>query len=72
VVGGLVLGIVLSFGTRALNAVGARRRRRAAARSLRPGIKAVADDLVLAPVEAELEAHETLSRSLAVALGERD
>jgi len=32
----------------------------------------VADDLVLAPVEAELEAHETLSRSLAVALGERD
>ena len=71
-VGGLVLGVVLSFGTRALNAVGARRRRRAAAHSLRPGIEAVADDLVLAPVEAELEAHETLSRSLAVALGERD
>ena len=72
VLGGLVLGVVLSFGTRALNAVGARRRRRAAARALRPGIEAVADDLVLAPVERELEAHETLCRSLAVALGERE
>ena len=71
VLGGLVLGVVLSFVTRAVNAVGARRRRRAAARALRPGIEAVADDLVLAPVERELEAHETLCRSLAVALGER-
>ena len=70
--GGLVLGVVLSFLTRALNAVGARRRRRAAARALRPGIEAVVDDLVLAPVERELEAHETLRRSLAVALGERE
>ncbi len=72
VVGGLVLGVVLSLVTRALNAVGARRRRRAAARALRPGIEAVADELVLAPVERELEAHETLRRSLAIALGERE
>ena len=72
VLGGLVLGVVLSFVTRAFNAVGARRRRRAAARALRPGIEAVADDLVLAPVERELEAHETLRQSLTVALGERE
>jgi hypothetical protein len=72
VLGGLVLGVVLSLGTQALNGAGARRRRRSAARALRPGIEAVADDLVLAPVERELEAHETLRRSLAVAVGERD
>ena len=67
-----MLGVVLSFVTRAFNAVGARRRRRAAVRALRPGIEAVADDLVLAPVERELDAHETLRRSLAVALAERE
>ena len=72
VLGGLVLGVALSFVTRVVNAVGARRRRRAAARALRPGIEAVADELVLAPVDRELEAHETLCRSLAVALGERE
>jgi GTP-binding protein EngB required for normal cell division len=72
VLGGLVLGVALSFVTRVVNAVGARRRRRAAARALRPGIEAVADELVLAPVDRELEAHQTLCRSLAVALGERE
>jgi hypothetical protein len=69
VVGGLVLGIVLASLTRLVNGAGARRRQRAAERALRPGIEAVADELVVGPVERELEAHETLRRSLSIAAG---
>ena len=71
VLGGLALGLVLSFLTRLVNSAGARRRQRAADRALRPGIESVADELVLAPVERELAAHEALCRSLAIAAGER-
>ena len=59
------------FLTRLVNSAGARRRQRAADRALRPGIESVADELVLAPVERELAAHEALRRSLAIAAGER-
>lgn len=69
--GGLVLGVVLSLLTRLVNSAGARRRQRAAERALRPGIESVAHELVLAPIERELAAHEALRRSLAVAAGER-
>ena len=69
VVGGLAGGLLLASLTRLVNAAGARRRQRAAERALRPGIEAVADELVVAPVERELAAHETLRRSLAVAAG---
>ena len=68
-VGGLAAGLMLAFLTRLLNAAGARRRQRAAERALRPGIEAVAEELVVGPVERELEAHETLRRSLALAGG---
>jgi GTP-binding protein EngB required for normal cell division len=71
VLGGLALGLVLSFLTRLVNSAAAGRRRRAAERALRPGIESVADELVLAPVERELAAHEALRRSLAVAADER-
>ena len=64
---GLVAGLVLSLLARLVNAAGARRRQRAAERALRPGVEAVADELVLHPVEDELEAHETLRRALDVA-----
>ena len=69
--GGLALGLGLSFLTRLVNSAGARRRRRAAERALRPAIESVADDLVLAPIERELAAHEALGRSLAVAARDR-
>jgi hypothetical protein len=36
-----------------------------AERALRPPVQAVADELVLAPVEAELDAHERLRKALA-------
>jgi hypothetical protein len=68
-VGGLVLGLLLASLTRLANGAGARRRQRAAERALRPGIEAVADELVVGPVERELEAHETLRRALALAAG---
>jgi hypothetical protein len=68
--GGLALGLLLSLLTRLVNAAGARRRQRAAERALRPGIEAVADELVVAPVGRELTAHERLRLSLAVAAGE--
>jgi GTP-binding protein EngB required for normal cell division len=71
VLGGLVAGFLFSFLTRLVNSNGARRRQRAAERELRPGIEAVADELVIAPVERELEAHETLRRALDTAAGVR-
>lgn len=67
--GGFFAGLVLAFLTRLLNRAGARRRQRAAERELRPRIESVADELVLAPIQRELDAHETLCRSLAVAAG---
>ncbi|HET9287164.1 MAG TPA: GTPase [Gaiella sp.] len=72
VVIGLAGGLLLASLTRLVNAAGARRRRRSAERALRPGIEAVADELVVGPVERELAAHETLRRSLAVATGDED
>ena len=67
--GGLLGGLVLAFWTRLVNSGGARRRQRAAKRALRPGLEAVAVDLVLEPVERELEAHDRLLRSLELAQG---
>ena len=69
--GGLAIGLVLSFLTRLVNGAGARRRQRKAERALRPGIEAVADELVIGPVERELAAHETLRQALDVAAGDR-
>jgi hypothetical protein len=69
VLGGLALGLLLAFLARLVDNAGARRRQRGAERALRPGIEAVADELVVRPVERELAAHETLQRSLAVVAG---
>lgn len=67
--GGLAGGALLSFATRLVNGAGARRRQRAAERALRPGIEAVADELVLGPVGRELEALDTIRQSLDLAAG---
>lgn len=70
-VGGAVAGIVLALLARIVNGFGARRRSRAAARSLRARVDEVAQELVVAPVEAELEARSRLCAALRRAAGER-
>jgi hypothetical protein len=67
-VGGVLAGILLAFLARVANGVGARRRSRAAARTLRRQVEEVAQELVIGPVERELEAQERL-RSLLAAAG---
>ena len=71
VLGGLAIGLVLAFLARLVNGAGARRRQRKAERALRPRIEAVADELVLGPVERELDAHETIRQALDVTAGDR-
>jgi GTP-binding protein EngB required for normal cell division len=66
-VGGALAGIVLAVLARVVNGGGARRRSRAAARALRRQVEEVAQELVIGPVERELEAHERLRSSLATA-----
>jgi hypothetical protein len=69
--GGLLLGLLLGGLTRWANGIGARRRGRRAARALRGGVEEVAEDGILAPVDAELEAFGRLCAAVAVARGER-
>ena len=66
-VGGLVLGLLIAWVARIVNGVGARRRAAKAARTLRARVETVADELVLNPIEAELEARERLCGALATA-----
>jgi GTP-binding protein EngB required for normal cell division len=66
-VGGLVLGLLIAWLARIANGIGARRRARKAARTLRGRVEAVADELVVGPIEAELDARERLCGALATA-----
>jgi GTP-binding protein EngB required for normal cell division len=66
-VGGVLAGILLAFLARVANGIGARRRSGKAARSLRRKVEEAAQELVIDPVEQELEAHERLRRLLAEA-----
>jgi predicted GTPase len=66
-VGGAAVGIVLAFLARLVNGTGARQRSRKAERTLRKQVEEVAQELVIDPVERELEAHEQLRSSLAAA-----
>jgi hypothetical protein len=68
-VGGLVAGLLVAGLARLVNGGGARRRARAATRSLHRRVEEVADELVIAPVEAELTAHDHLQEALAEAAG---
>jgi hypothetical protein len=65
--GGLLLGLLLAALTRWANAVGARRRGRRAAKALRSGVEGVAEDEILAPIDAELSAHDALCSALGTA-----
>ena len=69
--GGTAAGIVLAFVARLVNGAGANRRARAAGRSLRAGVGGVAEELVVAPVERELEAHVRLCAAIETARGKR-
>jgi len=68
--GGLLMGLLLGGLTRWANGIGSRRRGRVAARRLRERVSEVAEEGILVPVAAELEAHGALCASLALARGE--
>lgn len=67
--GGAAGGLLLAFLAGLVNGVSASRRARAAGRSLRALVADVGDELVLGPVERELEAHAELVRLLRSARG---
>jgi hypothetical protein len=66
--GGLAAGLVLGLLARIVNRLGARRRAARARRVLEARIREVADELVVAPLEAELAAHDELAKALHVAV----
>ena len=66
---GVLLGLVLALLCRFLVSATARSRARTADRRLRSAIASVADELVVAPVRAELAAYDTVRDGLARALG---
>ena len=66
--GGLAVGLVLGLLARIVNRLGARRRAARARRVLEARIREVADELVVAPLEAELAAHDELAKALHVAV----
>ncbi|HEY3530840.1 MAG TPA: GTPase [Nocardioides sp.] len=67
-VGGVVLGLLLALLCRFLVSATARSRARTADRRLRSAIATVAEELVVAPVRAELTAYDTVREGLARAL----
>src|SRR3546814_1123673 len=56
--GGVALGIVLALICRVLVSLTAKARARAADRELRSGIRQTTQDLVIQPIERELDAYE--------------
>jgi len=67
-VGGVGLGVVLALLCRVLVAATARRRARVADQRLREAVRDVATELVVTPVEAELQAYTTVRTGLAKTL----
>jgi hypothetical protein len=66
---GVLLGVLLALLSRALIAVGARSRARGAERRLRAAVAEVAEELVIAPIQSELEAHRLTWEGLRQARG---
>jgi hypothetical protein len=66
--GGVILGVLLALACRLLVSGTARSRARSADHRLREAISAVADELVVVPVRAELGAYDTVRDGLARAL----
>ena len=63
--GGLLAGVLLALLARGLAVIGARRRRARAEARLRESVADVAENLVLAPVRAELAAYSSLRGAVA-------
>jgi energy-coupling factor transporter ATP-binding protein EcfA2 len=63
-IGGILAGVLLAALARLVNRIGARRRGRRAQRALRERIATVADELVIAPLQAELATHAALIDAL--------
>jgi hypothetical protein len=70
-IGGALAGLLVAFLARVFTRIGARRRARRAERALRSRVGAVADELVVEPVRAELAAREELCAHVATARGAR-
>lgn len=68
-VGGVLLGVLLALLCRALVARSARRRAQRADRRLRAAVDEVTDDLVIAPLVAELDAYRRTTEGLRTAIG---
>jgi hypothetical protein len=66
--GGILGGILLALFCKVLVGVTARSRARAADRRLRSGINAVAQELVLAPLQIELASYSTVREQLTTVL----
>lgn len=66
--GGVALGILLALVCRVLVSLTARARARSADRRLRAGLRQVAEDLVVEPMESELAAYEQVREGLKAAL----
>jgi hypothetical protein len=62
--GGALAGMVLAAVAGVLVKIGAKRRARVAHRALEKRVQAAGEELVIAPVEAELDAHERLRKAL--------
>jgi GTP-binding protein EngB required for normal cell division len=66
--GGVVLGVLVAMLSRVFSNIGAHRRARSADRRLRGAIAKVTEELVVEPIEAELEAYRRTREGLAAAL----
>jgi GTPase Era involved in 16S rRNA processing len=66
--GGVLAGVLVALLSRLLVSVGARRKARSADRRLRAAIGEVTDELVIEPIEAEVDAYRRARDGLAAAL----
>ncbi|HEX6248460.1 MAG TPA: GTPase [Nocardioidaceae bacterium] len=66
--GGIVVGVVLALMSRVFAAVAARRKARSADRRLRAAIGQVTEELVIEPIEAEIDAYRRTRDGLEAAL----
>ena len=65
--GGIALGMLLALLSRGLIAIGSRARARKAEQRLRAAVAEVSDELVVAPLQVELDAYRTTVEGLRTA-----
>jgi hypothetical protein len=67
--GGVLLGILLAVGSRIAARIGAERRADAVRRKLRVAVGTAADEVVVAPVDAEIDRYRSFRQAALVARG---